>query len=576
MARLGFLHTADVHVATFDALLDDLAPDLQRWHVVEPGLLTAARAGESVTAPVEAALRRLRQDGAGVIVCTCSTLGEIAESLAPALRLPVVRVDRPMAAAAVASGPRVLLVTALTSTLEPSRALLEDEATAQGRPLEIAELALTTAWPLFEDGDGDGFVAALAAGVRRRLAQEPADVVVLAQASMAPAADLLGDLGVPVLASPRAAVAQALALLEGPVVRERRPSDLPAAARMLLAQQAGSHYPYRDPLPMPAEEFLHGHDARGAWVAEHGGRVVGHVAWTEPGSRLADADSLRIAAAAHGCEPEALGWVSSLVVAEEARGSGVGRALLATAVAGIRGAGRRPALEVLPVHPAALGLYTGLGWAEAGRVRPPWLGEPGPDAPDVRVLVLPEPASSPRSSDYRGTVPPRVRLRAIEGVDLGLLPGGDSPFDDFGPRPPRTSPPSPDLRSSPGGLAVVDPDSHALLGMVSWVWQRWGPNPESSNPMIGIWLRREARGRGVGVAAQAALVDLFFEHLRVHRVEAHTDVENLAEQRALERIGFRREGVIRGAQWRQGAYRDGWLYSMMRGEWVAARASDPS
>ncbi|MBZ5732914.1 GNAT family N-acetyltransferase [Nocardioides sp. TRM66260-LWL] len=164
-----------------------------------------------------------------------------------------------------------------------------------------------------------------------------------------------------------------------------------------------------------------------------------------------------------------------------------------------------------------------------------------------------------------------VRLRPIVGVDLGLLHGGDSEFDDFGPRPVRTEPPSPDLRSGPGGLAVVDPASHAVLGMVSWVWQRWGPNPESASPMIGVWLRREARGRGVGTAAQAALVDLFFERLRLHRVEAHTDVDNLVEQRALERIGFRREGVVRGAQWRRGAWHDGWLYSLLREEWLAAR-----
>jgi RimJ/RimL family protein N-acetyltransferase len=84
--------------------------------------------------------------------------------------------------------------------------------------------------------------------------------------------------------------------------------------------------------------------------------------------------------------------------------------------------------------------------------------------------------------------------------------------------------------------------------------------------MIGIWLRPAARGRGIGRAAQRALAELFFTHTAVNRVEAHTDVDNLAEQRALEAAGFTREGLIRGAQWRDAAYRDGYLYAILRGD----------
>ena len=59
---------------------------------------------------------------------------------------------------------------------------------------------------------------------------------------------------------------------------------------------------------------------------------------------------------------------------------------------------------------------------------------------------------------------------------------------------------------------------------------------------------------------------LLFRHTATNRVEAHTDVDNTAEQRALEAAGFQREGIIRGAQWRDGAYRDGYLYSILRSD----------
>lgn len=150
----------------------------------------------------------------------------------------------------------------------------------------------------------------------------------------------------------------------------------------------------------------------------------------------------------------------------------------------------------------------------------------------------------------------------MEPSDLALLTGGHSPFDDFGPRATRTTVPPAGLDDA-GGLAVVD-ESGALAGYVSWHWNHWGPNAASRCPMIGVWLRPSARGRGAGRQAQRQLAELFFRHTATNRVEAHTDVENFAEQRALEAAGFQREGLTRGAQWRDGAYRDGYLYAITR------------
>src|SRR3954453_7897544 len=72
------------------------------------------------------------------------------------------------------------------------------------------------------------------------------------------------------------------------------------------------------------------------------------------------------------------------------------------------------------------------------------------------------------------------------------------------------------------------------------------------------------RGVGLGTQAQAELASLFFRHTTTHRIEAATDVENVAEQRALERAGFRRDGTLREAQWRDGAYHSCHLYSRLR------------
>lgn len=83
---------------------------------------------------------------------------------------------------------------------------------------------------------------------------------------------------------------------------------------------------------------------------------------------------------------------------------------------------------------------------------------------------------------------------------------------------------------------------------------------------MGIALLPEARGRGYGTDAQRQLVRYLFAHTQVNRIEAGTNVDNVAEQRALEKVGFTREGVMRGAAYQGGRWRDGVIYSVLRAE----------
>ena len=81
---------------------------------------------------------------------------------------------------------------------------------------------------------------------------------------------------------------------------------------------------------------------------------------------------------------------------------------------------------------------------------------------------------------------------------------------------------------------------------------------------IGIALLPEHRGRGVGTIAQRLLVEYLFANTPAHRLEAYTEVDNVAEQRALEKVGFEREGVLRATHFRAGAWRDSVLYALLR------------
>jgi RimJ/RimL family protein N-acetyltransferase len=121
------------------------------------------------------------------------------------------------------------------------------------------------------------------------------------------------------------------------------------------------------------------------------------------------------------------------------------------------------------------------------------------------------------------------------------------------------------LNHDHGRLIVVDA-SGATVGVVSYIAIFHGPPPSNRVYNIGIDIDPAHRRRGYGAAAQALLARYLFDTYTIERVEASTDVENVAEQRALERAGFTREGILRHAQWRAGAWRDVCLYSKLRGE----------
>ncbi|MEV7420917.1 aspartate/glutamate racemase family protein [Streptomyces sp. NPDC089919] len=213
--RLALVHTSPLHVPVFEELRDRHHPGLELQHVVAPELLARARqeGPEAVSGAVAEQLRVAAGTGAGAVLCTCSTIGGVAEALSGAATgAPVLRLDRPMAAAAVRLGPRVTVLATVPSTLAPTLGLLAEEAAAADRPLTPTGRLVDGAWDRFEADDLDGYAASVAAAITATAAAGTADVIVLAQASMAPAADLV-QVPVPVLSAPAPGLAAAAALV---------------------------------------------------------------------------------------------------------------------------------------------------------------------------------------------------------------------------------------------------------------------------------------------------------------------------------------------------------------------------
>lgn len=87
------------------------------------------------------------------------------------------------------------------------------------------------------------------------------------------------------------------------------------------------------------------------------------------------------------------------------------------------------------------------------------------------------------------------------------------------------------------------------------------------------WYAKRCQRTHVNTTAKLLMMSHAFETLGCHVVGWRTDNFNFASQAAIERLGAKKDGVIRGhALRRDGTIRDTVMYSMRAGEWPEAKA----
>lgn len=82
---------------------------------------------------------------------------------------------------------------------------------------------------------------------------------------------------------------------------------------------------------------------------------------------------------------------------------------------------------------------------------------------------------------------------------------------------------------------------------------------------------REAWGRGYATDAMRVRTKFAFETLNLHRVESEALAENVASQKALEKVGYKREGVLRQRIWNEGRWHDAIRYAILDQDYFANR-----
>jgi Asp/Glu/hydantoin racemase len=207
---LGLVHTSATLVPMFAELCSKYLPGVKTFNIVDDSLIKNTIACGELT---PATSRRVvnyagsAQDaGADFILFTCSSIGPAVEMAASLTKVPVLRVDQPMADQAVQTGKRIGVIATLSTTLEPTSDLVKRRAAAAGKEIELVSQLCEGAFDALMSGDA--FTHDKMVGEALKQLSKEVDVILLAQASMARVVDTLdaADKRVPIFASPTIAI----------------------------------------------------------------------------------------------------------------------------------------------------------------------------------------------------------------------------------------------------------------------------------------------------------------------------------------------------------------------------------
>ena len=207
---LGLIHTSATLVPVFQQLCSEYLPHVKTFNIVDDSLIkNVISCGELTPATARRVVNYVgsaEAAGADHILVTCSSIGAAVEASAALTKVPVLRVDQPMADKAVATGKRIGVVATLPTTLQPTSDLVRRRAVFANKQIDLTSRLCEGAFDALMSGDAATHDRMVATALKELSAS--VDVILLAQASMARVVDTLdaADKRVPILASPPIAI----------------------------------------------------------------------------------------------------------------------------------------------------------------------------------------------------------------------------------------------------------------------------------------------------------------------------------------------------------------------------------
>jgi ribosomal-protein-serine acetyltransferase len=117
--------------------------------------------------------------------------------------------------------------------------------------------------------------------------------------------------------------------------------------------------------------------------------------------------------------------------------------------------------------------------------------------------------------------------------------------------------------TSSSEMGYVIMAGHAMIGRLGL----YNIDLNNRSASIGYWLDQQWLGKGVITRCCQAMINAGFSQLHLNRIEIRAAVENYKSQAIPERLGFKKEGIIRQAEFVNNQFVDLYVYSLLKEEW---------
>ena len=208
MTKAAMFHTSAATLSLFQTLTAKIMPEVEVMHIVEDAMIRDVMKNggptPAINARIAAYVQAAERAGCRIFMTACSSIGRSVEQCQFLSEIPVVRIDEAMVEAAISEGRRIAVLATVETTLKPTLEYIERKAAAAGKQIELAPNLMAEAFVALLAGDHATHDKIVSAGLLNALAN--ADVVVLAQASMARVMEGMERPQKPVLTSPERGV----------------------------------------------------------------------------------------------------------------------------------------------------------------------------------------------------------------------------------------------------------------------------------------------------------------------------------------------------------------------------------
>ena len=155
---LALIHTVGELVPTFKALCAEMMPDVCCFHVCDEGIIRTLTPEKELTS--HTALRmaelvaRAENDGADVVLVTCSSISPIVDLVRPLVDVPILKIDEAMADLAIQTGHTIGVLTTARSAMLALTTLVKNRAAVQGKEIQVTTLFLDGVIEILQSGEG--------------------------------------------------------------------------------------------------------------------------------------------------------------------------------------------------------------------------------------------------------------------------------------------------------------------------------------------------------------------------------------------------------------------------------------